>query len=76
MVYDHHIRCALMVKAVEVLDITSMGTMMVEVSISTTREMATTPMAIRAIITPTLGKEMAATVEATMALTTTTVTVL
>jgi protein gp37 len=71
MVQDHHIRCALMVKAVEVLHITYMGTAMEEVSISTTMEMSTTPMAIRVISTTTLGREMVATMEPTRDLTTT-----
>ena len=76
MAQDHHIRCALMVKAVEVQDITSMGAMMVEVSTSTTMEMATTTMAIRVTTTTTPGREMATIMEAAMATTTTMAAVL
>ena len=74
MVQDHHIRCALMVKEVEVQDITSMGTMMV--GVSTTMEMATTTMAIRVTTTTTPGRVMATIMEAAMATTTTMAAVL
>jgi hypothetical protein len=60
-----------MVKAAEVQDITSMEEMMVGINISTTREMATTIMAIRVTTSTTLGGDMATTMEATMAITTT-----
>jgi hypothetical protein len=51
-------------------------TMRAEMGTITAMEMVTTTMAIRVIITTTLGREMATTMEATMDITTTTTTVL